>query len=576
MVRLTIFELLDQFKLAKDNPLVATHYGLDGRKYHIPDTQNVVFLTALSYAFYTNKRRLYLIERKTEVFKMHMDLDFVQRTIVTLDDVKTLTRMLTVIMRSFYLHVDPEEARKLFGAVILAAPAKKTTVAGEEMIKSGYHIIWPFLNVTTPQALAMRYACVIDAEQRLPERQPPVNAYNDILDECVLKENGLRMIGNDKCTPCKCSKKRDENRAYSENACHTCEHTRVIPENRPYWPVAMLDGNGNTDQNREVEILGFENCNYLYKVMLCSTRNFKPCTPGFQQPLLAPVCPSRKPKRTHTATIATEGRVLSSVDRVAKKFKEGIEIAETTETFIQIQLFLRTRMGDVYENICLKKLLLMPNGFYICNVSGAGSSFCRNVDRAHQQSHIYFRIDEKKGVYQRCFCSKNNATGNKVACKYYNGPSVHLSGGLQAALFTMGKSDLSHANVGSTPQTEKMAAIDSVLEHIEQHILENRVADAGLTATTLAVAAKREQELRLAHITGRTISTNVVVQKTAPGVKYTWRELDGLSMKELMKVDEIRAKDEAALAIRMHSEVKPVAVTTHSVLKPKPKRKNAK
>jgi len=573
MVLPTIFELLDEFKLAKDSPLVATHYGLDGRKYHISDTQNGPFLKALSYAFFTNKRRLYLIERKTEVFKMHMDLDFIQRTIVTLDDVKTLTRMLTVIMRSFYVHVDPKQARKLFGAVILAAPSKNTTVAGEEMIKSGYHIIWPFLNVTTPQALAMRYACVIDAEQRLPERQPPVNAYSDILDECVLKENGLRMIGNDKCTSCKCTKKRDENRAYSENACHTCEHTRVIPENRPYWPVAMLDGDGNTDQIRQEEVLGVDHSSYMYKVAMCSTRTFKPCTPGFQQPLLAPVCPSRKPKRTHTST-TTGGRALSSVDCVAKKFKEGLEIAETTETFIQIQLFLRTRMGEVYENICLKKLLLLPSGFYICNVSGAGSSFCRNVDRAHQQSHIYFRIDEKKGVYQRCFCTKNNATGNKVACKYYNGPSVQLSGGLKAALFTMGKSDSVHVEL--TPQTEKMAAIDSVLEHIEQHILENRVADAGLTATTLAVAAKREQELRLAHITGRTISTNVVVQKTAPGVNYTWREVDGLSMKELMKVDEERAKNEAALAIRMHSEVKPVAVITHSGLKPKTKRKNMK
>ena len=557
MRRVTILEFLDDHKLEKDDPQgrIPTHYGLNCRKYYIPESDNKAFLLTMAYGLFTNTRHLYLVERKTTIFKMHMDLDFIQRTVVSLDDVKILTRMLTVIMRSFYPSVSDVDASKLFSSVILTAPPKRVKVNEEPMVKSGYHIMWPFLHVSTVQALAMRYACVMDAEQRLPKRLPPCNAYSDILDECVLKENGLRMIGNDKCSPCECNKKREPKGVKPADACHVCDHSRYVAEKRPYLPVAMLDGDGFVDALREAQILGVELRNYRYKVGMCSTREFSPCTPGFQQPLLAPVCPLGKVKRPRASASSSE-------QQSAKKFKDGVEIGETTETFQQMQSFLQTRMGDAYENIVLKKMLFISKGggYYICNVSGSGSSFCRNVERAHTQSHIYFRVEETKGVFQRCFCSKNNATGTKVACKYYNGPCVQLPFGLRLGLFTKTAlpGDAAGPNGRSkllTTEDSKLAAFDCTLEHIEDHISENRISGLSVSAAVHAVTARREQELRLSYITGRTISTVNVVQKNAPGVDLTWRELDGLSMRELRKVDEKRAREEASSAVRMRTEV---------------------
>lgn len=576
MVRLEFCKLLDSLKLAKDSPLVATHYGLDGRKYHITQELNKSFLTDMSYALFTKRSRLYLIERKTDVFKMHMDLDFIQRTPVSLEDVKTLTRMLTVIMRSFYAGLNAGKADTLFTSVILGAPSKKSVVEGTEIIKSGYHVIWPFLKVTTSQALAMRYACVADAEQRLPLRESPANAYSDILDECVLKANGLRMLGNDKCSPCECAKQRDSKRGYVDIACDVCNHTRYIPEWRPYYPLAMLDGAGNRDAAREPQVLGIELHHYQYKVLICSTRQFSGCTLGFEQPLLAPCAPIGKLKRARGA--------IGGADRSLKKMKDGVEIGESTETFAAMQAFLRGRMGEAYENIVLKKMVRMARAsrdYYMCNVAGGGSSFCANVARAHAQSHIYFRVDDGGSVFQRCYCTKNNAAGTRVACKYYSGPPVQLSASLRLALFTGGVVPVSSEACLAGPvslKLSKLAAIDSTLDHIEQHILEKRSSGASLTATRDAVASHRVQESRLVNITGRSISKTAGVSKQAAmGLNYSWREVDGLSMRELRLLDETRAREQAAAAVRMHHEVFPVEAAAGgvAVAKTKPVKKEA-
>ncbi|MCH9718086.1 MAG: hypothetical protein K0U52_13535 [Gammaproteobacteria bacterium] len=543
---------LQKARLTSDTDISeATHYSLAGGKYHISQKHNDWFLGCLAYELWQNQRFFYLIELKTPVFRMHMDLDFIQTGTVEEGDVKRLVQMLSTIIHSFYSHLDANDPT-LTAILMTTSPKKAKTpdkpngeplTEDEEAIqcyKTGYHVLWPNLLVNKEQALTMRYACLLEVQDRLPERRWPFNPYEDVIDESVLQANGLRMMGCDKCKRCKdCEDIPDY--------CQLCNGSKIIPENRRYFPTLAIQEDGSSDEELMQRLTGTTLQDFLTKVKCCSIRVVDPSvpvTPGFERPGLTPECPNlEKKKRKRKIPLQTPQ------DR---KFKDTDDIDQSTRTFQHIQAFINEHMGPPYAELQLKRLRHAPEKrLYFCQVTGSGMHHCGNVGRDHGSSTIYFQIDEHNGMFQRCFSHKNN-------CRRYNGPAVALTTVLQTALFTMAMSAKEHyeqavRSMSSDPRTLKERKMDALVQVVGEHVERKREELEKLQHAEDAVHAKKKRAVALNKI------ANVPVAKTAPKkmsyADLTWREADALRGAEFLRVSKKINDAHRESAKQMHDEV---------------------
>lgn len=119
----------------------------------------------------------------------------------------------------------------------------------------------------------------------------------------------------------------------------------------------------------------------------------------------------------------------------------------------EIQLFIRENVGvrmeepkqpygqidvvGVYHNLCAQK---KPTA-YMVQVRGIGASFCFNKNGDHNSNGIYFKIDSKNGIAQRCFCTCADTHGRVTGkpCKDFQGKSYPLPKKLKQILFPKNK-----------------------------------------------------------------------------------------------------------------------------------------
>lgn len=572
---------LNGVRLKKEDPgSRATHFSMSGGKYDIPTEKlNNMFLKRFAHSLHMDRaQNIFLIEKKTPVFRMHMDLDFIQRAAVPSSDVYRFTALLSTIISSFY----PADIRgsTCFLAVVLGAPTKFAKApdggGGEEeeeeetrCVKSGFHVVWPWLYVNKVQALSMRHACLVDVQQRMPQREWPANPYSDVIDETVLQENGLRMIGCDKSKACPdCCRGAKAKKRTSLPPCDVCNSTRWVGENRRYWPLSVIDVDGKPDEERTARMLGTTSEEFQYKVKFCSLRFYGDETPGYSAPALAPACPAaEKLLRRARKTLNKKGGANANCGN-ANTFRgdaaprDMVDVDADTEVFGQMQEFLNVSMGGVHAHVRLTRMMRTANGTrYLCKVDGPGSSYCRNVNRDHGSSTVYFQVEEGEGVFQRCYCKKNNETPQSFSCRLYRGPASPLTPALHGAMFTLAKSAQEKCKTAQNtfdwakPEERKLALVDMALERIGEHIENSR---HHVQTASIAAAASSEflaQEARRSAIAGGRTAAREPPAKRPPGVNLTWRELDQLSMRDLLKIDAKRAVEAKASAERMHNEM---------------------
>ncbi len=544
---------LQKARLSSDTDISeATHYSLAGGKYKISAKHHDWFLGCLAYELWQDQRFFYLIELKTPVFRMHMDLDFIQTGTVDESEVRRLVQMLSTIIHSFYSHLEPNDAT-LTAILMTTSPKKAKTPEkpnGEPLTddeqdiqcyKTGYHVLWPNLLVNKEQALMIRYACLLEVQDRLPERDWPFNPYEDVIDESVLQANGLRMMGCDKCKRCKdCEDIPDY--------CQMCNGSRIIPENRRYFPTTAIKEDGTPDEELVQQLTGTHLQDFLTKVKCCSIRVVDPnidVTAGFQRPELTPECPTLQ-KKSKKRKIAPP---LSAAD---KKFKNTNDIGASTETFRQIQAFINEHMGPQYAELKLKRLRHAPEKrLYFCQVTGSGMHRCGNIGRDHGSSAIYFQIDEHKGMFQRCFCPKNN-------CRRYSGPTVPLSSVLQTALFTMAMSAKEHyeqavRNMSSDPRALKERKMDALVQVVGEHVERKKEELSKMEQAEAAVRAKKKRALALDQIAK--VPQTKQTPKKMSYANLTWREADSLRGAEFLRVSKQINDSNRESAKKMHDEV---------------------
>lgn len=553
-------ELAARLKMDKSDTRQPTHLSLRGGRYIVTDLNE--FNRALAYALFCGKKFFY-VEYRTPVFRMHFDIDFIQETLISDDDVCRFANALSVVMATFYPPHEGDGEDRRFKCIILKAPPKNVNPPDgqpedapdvESCCKSGFHFIWPFLAVTQEQGLLLRHACLQEVEARMPTREWPQNPYSDVLDECVLKDNGLRMVGADKCDPCPCVESVPRSQRKNLPDCDQCLGARKIPAGRPYVPMCMINIDGTVDEARTARLTGTGGRDYQFRVHYCSIRREGDETPGFQTPALLTACPTvvqeqRKKKRKQ--------RSQSGLNETVAGETRAEEVNRDTEAFGSVERFLQTHMGEAYRDIHLKKLShdVNKDKFY-CKVGGPGASFCHNVRRDHGSSTIYFLIT-KEGVCQRCFCRKDNSgvTGGK-RCGLYAGDLVRLPSAIYDALF-----GLAEAAAEAPPQIDPALTGRDRQVALNHHRL-NAVAE-GISQQTERIleirkARKAQKDKRenkkLTKLMGR--ARTIEPTHSGPeGTGKTWREIRNMSFSELAELDRQNRKRNQEAASRMHEEV---------------------
>lgn len=470
----------------------STHFSLVGGKWEIPAKHHNEFLRL--YAMVLQKTEfphspvVFFVERKTEIFRMHFDLDIVQQNAATKSEILEWTKVFTTACQTYYPSVTQPD--NTFVCYISKAATTKRVKGWEreaiDSIKTGVHLIWPNLLVDQIQALYLREACIAAAKLQWGERIAPANPWADMIDESVLLKNGLRMVGSDKSQACKLC--NGDKKLMAICTISACKYGRVR-ENRPYLPYRVLNERLEEDSVRLSEVVDEEDC--LKRVELFTTRSLvTTATSGFVVPEIAAIPSSLpRPRKVQNRELLTSDdrenpreraatlRALSGSTTVS--ISPSDTLFKLVGDFFKSQTFERSFGGVQWAHLELKKLFVFPGtSRYLVKVGGLGSHFCLNVGRQHASSTIYFVIDSF-GMRQRCFCTKIGT--EKVSCKKFASQYCVLPVLLTMSLFA---SDNDAAPLREIVQDDGRSGFGGVTGEVH---CGSRVSDVSTRATTQAV-----------------------------------------------------------------------------------------
>ena len=415
----------------KDKSQSATHFSLNGWKFELKtNEQEVEFLNQYAKDL-ENNVPLFIIEKKTDFFAMHIDFDWVQEDVVTLDYMKQVLKQFGAAFQKFYPKLKRDD--KVFQSLVMnSSPVSKMGSDGvTPCMKTGYHVVWPHLVVNKERALRLRSYAITLLRHINGVRNPPMNTFDDAVDECVLRENGFRMMGSYKAKKCKCQ---------SRSNCLECFGARWLAVDRKYVAEAMIDGNG---EDMKTQTSSVKN-NLKHAVRLSSIRRNStiPMTSGYVEPVdVVSIHYDDKPfkKRLKQRMQGTD-RNLRYTNPAFHDDKKGsssrkfcTELPMSSLVVSELQDLIRN-YHSVYSRIEVKKVRHnKAKTEYRIDTQGFGAHHCMNVDRNHNSNHIFFTIDVA-GIYQCCYSRTENHSCS-VQCKNFRGKRVGLNGALRIALF---------------------------------------------------------------------------------------------------------------------------------------------
>lgn len=415
----------------KLNPGVpaTTHYRMDGGKLAIDPILMDEFLRRYGEAL-DRGESLSIVERRTDIYKMHYDLDVLDAAPWTEEDITRTLREIRVAMAECFT---PEKALELFRAVVLIAPPKQVN----DMWKTGIHVIYPDLQVDSAMGLTLRKVAVMRLN-KLQRRLEPLNSWDDVLDRSVHVANGLRMVGSvkmAKCTQCLAKRKKMKNVGFDKFVlCDDCNGRTMCNEGRPYTAFLLLDALGNKDVAGTEELRQ----NRFMSVKLSSIRCFSPVglvrNPDFSLP---PGVSWEDPG----AVKPTKALVVSRKEFRNKDKKQQVagnnQLVPVLEKFLNSSPLMAqmgwTCAGNPYQEVSVIKVSYTKVNFLV-HVEGPGSTYCNNKNGTHNSSKVYFDI-RSKHLVQRCFSGKEACGAEGVPCKEFKSRQVKLPEDLRKLLF---------------------------------------------------------------------------------------------------------------------------------------------
>jgi len=364
---------------SKEKKSSATHFLLDGGIWGVPKEKYSEFLDLLAIDL-QNGEKHYICENRTPVFKFICDIDMFEEEHVSIEEISKITNTIQEIVTEYY------NSNKV---IICGADSKTVTINDKQLVKSGFHLIWPDIWITVENAKKLRILFI----EKLITIYGESN-WEDIIDLAVYEDNGLRMVGCRKMAICKSCKNKKE---FREN-CLTCEGSGKKDENRVYSPKAVL---GDCDKTYFGSI-----CNYSVMVYETSIYNYN----GVSATPMIKEC---------------------NVELKEKKKKAVKNSIETNDLILKVEGFIKRNYKATHSKIKITKFVKNENCYY----AEPDDNFCINVNRNHSSSGVYFQITPT-GICQRCYCKKESLEGRSHGlCKHFSSTEIPLTKVLQTLLF---------------------------------------------------------------------------------------------------------------------------------------------
>lgn len=393
-----------------------THTLMDGNgggRICLPDHAMDGFMAAYGSDL-RNNINLYVIERRTPVFKMHFDLD-----LKIMHDDATTKSILNFIQEEVSKFITPGLDRETWCVAC--------AIIGKDMERKGLglHIVFPWLLVDTNQALWIRASVVCCLRQQFYEIETD---WETIVDVAVLTSNGFRMVGSDKCRDCQtCHNSRD-----ARPFCADCCCQGRLPEGKIYWPWETFPMS-QTHTLRE-ELAG----NQSHAVQMCSTRvpqSRQVVTPRFVIPVGAP--PPSMLKKIPAANAKIHDKQYQLCESKSGNLRlrtEAVTITPEIRTALHETLAHHNAKYATLELVSLDRLLgVRHRASFSLKVRGFGCRYCQNKQDEHTRQTVYFIIS-RDGISQRCY-SRKSIQRHFGLCEKYASPSTCLLPSLICQLY---------------------------------------------------------------------------------------------------------------------------------------------
>lgn len=305
-----------------------THLLLTGGRLAVPDDSHGNFLNVYTNAVLRGEA-VSVVEMKTAIFRLFFDVD------ASFDDPEEARGLLDAFQTINALVAEFWVQEELPRLVVCGAPPK---LQDNGMYKVGFHLVWPRIYVNSPIALTFRELVI----ERFPEA-----SWEAVLDPCVFKANGLRML-------------------YSyKNA-----------EARVYAPVAIMGPDGVSALQ---DLTAQEKRAFIHEVSVrAPDEQLTPCTNGAD----------KMSDRPHSHLVGGAPVVGRSVK---------------LDVFVEVLPAVQAALQEVYRTQRFTGVFTTATTVYL----KSSSRFCHNVGREHCTSTVYFEVT-RQGVAQRCYCRKDD------------------------------------------------------------------------------------------------------------------------------------------------------------------------
>lgn len=382
------------------------------------------FLQKLSQTLEDSKVN-YLLEIRTDYFKFMVDVDFKSEYELS---IKNKYLLMQHIFQAVNIFVG-NQADTL--TIVSSCDDEKINYHDQELIKVGFHLIWPNLIVSVEEALYLRSAII----QYLENSDLKIFSLEDwttVIDKSIYgKNHALRMNGSSKHVSCpKCKNKKS-----LKNDCEYCDTSGWINVGRVYKPYLIFNNDGTTNE----KMLDKLNNSFYDNLKYTSIRT-KQIKSNIKIPSKFPEWFSKNKYETHIHSRQRKKKIFTSHPFVKTKLDNQLEISENDIRYNELTKFLNSELFKLDQNfndIEFDKLKKITTGnkikkhYYIFSTR---CYYCMNMKREHSSNHIYFVIDEKtKTIYHKCPSPWKNSKG--VLCQDYRSNVLSLPKNLHNLLF---------------------------------------------------------------------------------------------------------------------------------------------
>ena len=353
-------------KIVKDSNLQkTTHFMLDGGKIDL--SANYCTFQEM-YAKYIDCKNC-IVERKTEVFLFFIDFDVLSTEEI---DIHQYIKKIQETITSIY--------KKEYKCIITGANKNKTIKRDKiNYIKQGYHFHWPEILVNKQLANSIRRNIVIKLNTIFGKDPKFYDAWDKIIDKTVYEQNGLRLIGSDKCSISD-GVKTYENRIYEIKFVYTglnCDK-KLTDEYKSNVLLSVKDTSIRTDCTQLTE----------YKNLIeyeetedddCTDKN------GFER-------------------INKNSSEYAAIEKFFKNYVIGYRLED-------IRRILKVKEKEIY-------------------IIDSRSKYCQNIKDFHSNNHVFFKLSPF-GFCQRC---RSERHGDHGKCREYNSEYISITTSLESAL----------------------------------------------------------------------------------------------------------------------------------------------